>query len=473
MKAINLKVEYLNNPLGVDFKRPIFTWNVIGCKYQSAFKIDVYVNDQFKFTTGKIESRSTRYQYLEKLNSRDFVKWVLVCFDENNNQSEIAEAHFEMGLLKKEDWKASWITGNYKVDKKKRYPVDIFRKKFNVSSVQKARLYITSLGLYEAKINNKKVGTFVLAPGVTNYRKRVQYQTYDVKDLLVEGANEIEIQLADGWFRGSTGAWGLKNQYGTVTKLIAQLEIIDNDGKIHSILTDDSWDYSNEGPIRFSDNKDGEIVDARKIASFNQKAKLSTYDVIPTASNNVYVEEHEIFKGTLIKTPNGNTVLDFGQNIAGYISFNLKGKEGQKLSLRFGEMLDRNGEFTQTNFQCKNKKITTPLQEVKYIFKEGLNKYKTTFAIFGFRHVLIETDVEFSTDDFLAIAVYSSLESTIKFNSSNELINKFVEATKWSMKNNTLDLPTDCPTRERHGWTGDAQIFTLTASYLTNYACFR
>lgn len=472
MKVQNLKVEYLTNPLGVDFKNPKFTWNVSDCKKQTAFIIKIYVNGNRIFQSEKVKTSSMYFLYSGEFKSRDQIKRTIVAFDENNVTSEEAEAHFEMGLLNKSDWKASWVTGNYKVNKKTRYPVDCFKKEFDVSSIKKARLYITSLGLYEARINGEKVGTFMLAPGVTNYNKRVQYQTYDVTNLLRQGKNIITIELADGWYRGSVGAWGLKNEYGTETKFIAQLEIKDKDNKIHQVLSDSSWDYSNDGPIRFADNKDGEIVDARCVATFKGKAKLSSHQIIPTASNNVLVEEHEVFVPTLLMSPSGKKILDFHQNIAGVISFSLNAKSGQTIRLRFGEMLDEKGEFTQDNIQCKNKKITTPLQEVTYIAKEGLNEYKTKFAIFGFRYVLIETDVEFNENDFKAIAVYSSLEDTLKFKCSNELINKFVEATRWSMKNNSLDIPTDCPTRERHGWTGDAQIFSLPASYLTNYATF-
>ena len=144
-----------------------------------------------------------------------------------------------------------------------------------------------------------------MAPGITDYRKRVQYQIYDVTELLIEGNNELTIQLADGWYRGSCGAWGIRNQYGTQTKLLAQLELIYDDGTVQTIVTDDSWQWSNDGPIRFADNKDGEIVDARMKPSYGGKAKLTKHKVIPTLSNNVAVLEHEQFSAKLIITPKG------------------------------------------------------------------------------------------------------------------------------------------------------------------------
>ena len=211
-------------------------------------------------------------------------------------------------------------------------------------------------------------------------------------------------------------------------------------------------------------------MDAACVPSYDRKAKETSHPVIPTASNNVPVTEHERLKPTCITTPSGKTVLDFGQNIAGYVDFTVRGKRGQRIFLRFGEMLDAQGEFTQKNIQCSSKKVTTPLQQVDYTCKEGVNHYKTTFAIFGFQYVLVETEVPFQAGDFTAIAVYSDMERTGFFESSNALLNKFVENTVWSAKNNHADLPTDCPTRERHGWTGDAQIFFKTASYLFAYA---
>ena len=159
--------------------------------------------------------------------------------------------------------------GDYDVDKRRRYPVDCFYKRFPVSGAGRARLYITACGLYEARLNGSRVGDFVLAPGHTDYRKRMQYQTYDVTALLKEGENRLEVQLADGWYRGSCGAWGLLDQYGTQTKLLAQLEYADESGNIHTICSDGSWAWSNDGPIRFADNKDGDVVDGRMLPSYS------------------------------------------------------------------------------------------------------------------------------------------------------------------------------------------------------------
>lgn len=474
MYAVNLKTEYLKEPIGIDIVKPRFYWNCEGGARQTAYQIIVHVGEEIVWDSGKVSSASmTHIPYDgQPLNSRDRAEWSVTLWDENDNAGEANHSFFEMGLLEPTNWTAKWITGDYRVNRKQRYPVDCFRKCFETAQVAKARLYITACGLYEAKLDGIKIGGFVLAPGYTDYNKRVQYQTYDVTHLLSAGNHVLTVQLADGWYRGSVGAWGLKNQYGVETKLLAQLEIIHTDGSIQTISTDESWSWSNDGPIRFADNKDGEVVNANDVPTYKGKARLTGHTVIPTASNNVIVREHEEFTPVITKAGNGNTVLNFGQNIAGYIRFRVAAQKGQKIAFRFGEILDEAGNLTQKNIQVSNKRVTSPLQQIIYTCKDGINEYKTTFAVFGFQYAEVETDVELTSDNVTAIAVYSDLEQTGYFESSHELLNKFVEATIWSTKGNSLDIPTDCPTRERHGWTGDAQIFFETANYLFDYAAF-
>lgn len=473
MKAINLKTEYLVNPIGIDIKNPRLMWNCEGGKKQTAYRIIAVSDGKTVWDSGKVQSSSMRAEYPQPPKSRQKVEWSVTLWDESDKEGESASAAFEYGLLNASDWQAKWISGNYRVNKRRRYPVDCFKKDFTAIGVQKARLYVTACGLYEVKINGGRVGNFVLAPGHTDYTKRIQYQTYDVTELIKSGANTITAELADGWYRGSCGAWGLKNQYGTQTKLLAQLELTDGSGKISRIVTDESWRWSDNGPITFADNKDGEVVDARKKPTYSGNAKLAKCKVVPSASNNVALTEHERFSNPkLIVTPKGAKVLDFGQNMAGYVAFTVNARAGQRLVLRFGEMFDGEGEFTQKNIQCATKKRATPLQKIEYTCKGGVNTYKTKFAIFGFQYMLVEGDAEWKADDFTAVAVYSDMQPTLSFDCSHNLINKFVQNTMWSAKNNHADVPTDCPTRERHGWTGDAQIFVNTASYLFDYDSF-
>lgn len=466
MKAVNLKTEYLKNPIGIDIKSPRIFWNCEGGKKQTAYRI---VADNWD--SGKVESGSMYAEYPKEMKPCERVNYKIKLWDENDVEGEWSEtASFEYGI---KEWQAKWISGDYIVDKKKRYPVDCFKRDFQLNKdIKSARLYITACGIYEATLNGDRVGNFILAPGHTDYRKRIQYQTYDVTNQLTKGDNILAVELADGWYRGSCGAWGLTNQYGRQTKLLAQLEIAFADGTNQTIITDDNWRWCNDGAIQFADNKDGEIVDADKTPSYRGTAIETKCDVVPTASNNVFITEHETFKPEIIAAPSGKILLDFKQNIAGYVEFKINAKGGEKIILRCGEMLDENGELTLKNIQCSNKKKTTPLQKIEYICKKGENHYKTKFAIFGFQYVEVDTSLEIKPNDFTAIAVYSDLEETGTFDSSNELLNQFVKNTMWSLKNNSADVPTDCPTRERHGWTGDSQIFCESAGYLMNYIPF-
>ena len=481
MKAVRLRCEYLTDPIGIDIVRPRLSWNCEGGNKQSAYQIIAKIEGETVWDSGKVNSDQMHLVIWggEALGSRDRIEWTVKLWDENDIEGEESDtASFELGLLNDDDWKARWITGNYKVNKKNRYPVDCFRKRFwtGEKKVKAARAYMTACGIYEGSINGDRIGEFCLAPGITDYRKRVQYQTADITDKIIQGKNEVFFMLADGWYRGSVGAWGMKNYYGSETKLLAQIEITYEDGEVQVICTDESFEWTNEGPIRFADNKDGENYDARREDFDKAKwwtAKETNHNVIPTASNNFALKEQErLSVKNVIRTPQGKTVFDFGQNIAGYVEFDVVAGEGQRVFLRFGEKLDEAGEFTQHNIQCVRKNLITPLQQIKYICKDGQNHYKTRFAIFGFQYVLVESDVHLDPENMTAIAVYSDFETTFKFDSSNRLLNQFVHNTLWSLKNNSADLPTDCPTRERHGWSGDAQIFIGTAGYMVNYAPF-
>ena len=353
MKAVRLRTEYLREPIGIDVRKPRLFWNCEGGTNQTAYQIIAKVGGETVWDSGKIESATMTHPYEgRELRSGERVYWAVKLWDESGNGGEISHSFFEMGLLNASDWKAKWIAGNYKVKKNERYPVDCFRKKLSVAkAVKSARLYITACGLYEAKLDGRKIGNFCLAPGHTDYRKRVQYQTYDVTGMLSQGDHALTVQLADGWYRGGCGAWGIRNQYGTETKLVAQLVITYADGRLDTIVTAESWDWSNDGPIRFADNKDGEVYNANREPSYSAKAKVTSHTVIPAASNNVPVAEHEQFTPTVSKSSNGKWLLDFGQNIAGYISFRIQANEGRKLIFRFGELLDPEGNLTLKNIQ--------------------------------------------------------------------------------------------------------------------------
>ena len=325
MRAIRLQTEYLTEPLGLGIAVPRFSWNCEGGVAQTAYQIIAKRKNEIVWDSGKVSSSSmTHIPYGgQPLHSRERILWSVSLWDENGQEGEAASSWFELGLLHPGDWTAKWISGSYKPNKKQRYPVDCFRKTFTADEKMiSARLYATARGVYDVSINGKRMEDFILSPGMTDYRKRLQYQTYDVTGLL-QKENTLEMRLADGWFRGSVAAYGVTNVFGTQTSVLAQLELTFADGTIQTICTDDTWEWSNNGPIRFADLKDGEIYDAGKQPSYSGKAKAvsAPKGVLITASDNVPVKECERFSARLLP---GN-VLDFGQNIAGYLEFTMQG----------------------------------------------------------------------------------------------------------------------------------------------------
>lgn len=496
MRAIHLQTDYLTEPLGLGNPKPRFYWNCEGGVKQTAYQIVCTRCEETVWDSGKVESSAMthiRYEGMP-LHSRDIVYWTVTLWDENGVSGEASESCFELGLLEQSDWTAKWISGNYRPEKNHRYPADCFKKEFTIKGeIGKARLYSTARGVYDVTVNDTRIEDFILAPGVTDYRKRIQVQTYDVTDLLRE-QNTVELRLADGWYRGSVAAYGVTNVYGTQTSVLAQLEITYKSGFRETVVTDNSWAWSNDGPIRFADLKDGEVYNASMHPRYAGKAlEVTAPKAALLPSDNVPVTEHERFSPKLLVAKDGTRILDFGQNIAGYLEFSVKGHGGQKLKLVFGEVLDANGLVDLSGIQetrpatgwtqlglikklltgkVAGEALLTPMQEIVFFCSGEEDRFKSSFCVFGFRYVQIESNVEIDPGAFTAIAVYSDMEQTGVFSCSDERVNKLLENTRWSMKGNFLDVPTDCPTRERLGWTGDAQIFFDTGAYLMNIAPF-
>lgn len=482
MKAIALRTEYLENPVAIDTAEPRLFWKCQAagqnCR-QTAYRIVAASagNATPLWDTGKVESsRMTHIPYEGlPLLSRDRVSWHVLLWDETDTVGDWSEpASFEMGLLNESDWSAHWITASFCPDKKKSYPADYFMKSFSLTkAVSKARLYVTACGLYVAHINGQRVGKDCFAPGYTEYHKHIQYQTYDVKDILKPDGNEIVIAVGDGWFRGTLGGRNMNHVFGTETKLLAQLEIVYEDGTTETIASDESFLWSNDGPIRENDLSDGEVYDANRKLTFWDNAKLTKCDAILVCSNNVPVREMERFPAKLMITPKGEKVLGFAQNIAGYVELKAPAKPGHTIILRHGETLDDKGNFSQTNFQMSPNPKKPIKQQVTYICSAQPQIFKPSFAVMGFQYVLVENwPDELNPEDFEAVAVYSAMEETGDFHCSNAQINQLVKSTRWSMKSNFLDVPTDCPQRERNPFTGDAQVFFETGSMLMNIAPF-
>ena len=466
MKAIRLKTEHLINPMGIDIVRPYLTWNCEDGIRQTAYEIEAAENGRVIWNSKKTAGGEMNAVFGTDALSRQRIFWKVRLWDENDVPGEWSEeAWFEMGLLEKEEFAAKWINPELVCNPKEHKPASYLRTSFHAKKGGCARLYITCHGLYEAYINGGRAGDFVLAPGSYNYDKKLAYQTYDVTELVREGINEVLVILGDGWYRSVSGVDGDRNLYGEDVALYFQLEI----DKKAVCVSDESWEASQSGPIRENDMQQGEVIDARmeEIGDYHE-VRVEEFGVDNFAcSNCMPVGEMERFAGTVKKTPNGETVIDYGQNLAGYIEFTLYAHAGEQIVLTHGETLDENGNFTQENFQDRKRhKEGGTRQQVVYTCREGENHYKSRFTIWGFRYAKVETTADLAGAEFTAIAVYSRMEQTGSFTSSDRYVNRLVENSIWSQKSNFCDVPTDCPTRERAAWTGDMGVFAETGLYL-------
>ncbi len=474
MKAVRLRTEQMKNPMGIDVSRPYLSWVCEDGIKQTAYEIEAKVDGQVVWNSGKVASARMNAGLDQQLKSRQHVTWQVRVWDENDTASQWSEeAFFEMGLLHTEEFVAQWINPELEIQKDVKAPAAYLRKSFTLEKMGTGRLYITAHGLYEAEINGTRVGSFVLAPGTGSYDKKIAYQTYDVTSLLQEGTNEVQVVLGDGWYRSCSGVDGERNLFGEDIALFFQLEV---DGKAVCV-SDDSWEATQEGPIRENDMQQGEVYDAsyEELTGWHPVKVEDDSKEVLACSNSVAIIEAERFPGKLITTPNGETVVDYGQNLAGYIEFTVDAHAGEKIVIHHGETLDENGNFTNENFQDRKRHKENGIeQRVEYICKEGKNHYKSKFTIWGFQYGKIETNVDLSTAEFTSIAVYSQMDQIGSFTCSDANVNQLFKNSIWSMKGNFCDIPTDCPTRERAGWTGDAGVFVDTGIFLEDcYSVFR
>ncbi len=336
----------------------------------------------------------------------------------------------------------------------------VYLKNFRCAAkAEKAILKITALGVYEAKLNGERVGDFILAPGWTSYLNRLQVQSYDVTDML-KTENSLEVTVGQGWRaiankRDSSDFLGYRD-----TALIAELTLVYADGRTESIVTDSSW-TARESKLRYTNIYDGDIYDATFKAGSARHCicvDLEKDMLIPQEGEKI-VEHERMPALQIIKTPAGETVIDFGQNMTGYVEFRIKGTPGAQATISHGETLDRDGNFYNANYRSAD-------AQIKFVCDGEEHIYKSALTFFGFRYIRLENwPDEVKKENFTAIVVHSDIRRTGYFECSDETVNKLFKNIIWGQKSNFLDVPTDCPQRnERLGWTGDAQVFVRTAS---------
>ncbi len=371
-------------------------------------------------------------------------------------------------------------------DIKQRQPASYIRKTFYINKrISQARLSITALGVYLGYFNGERLDDRELLPGFTDYNFRLQVQEYDITQRIRKGKNVIAAVIGDGWYRGALGIGSNRNVYGTKIKFMCFVEIEYEDGRKSIIYSDEDTKASQNGSILQNDLKVIEKIDARKeicdwaMPDYDDsdwhgviKTKYEG-DLIP--HEGVAIRKQEEFTPTILHTPDGNTVLDFGQNMAGRITFNVQGKSGHEVQMIMGETLDENKNFTQKNLVAEGASMVSGElgQKFVYILKDGVQSGGQIFQICGFRYVkLVDWPEEVKAENFKAHAIYADIKYTGRFECSNVLINQLVKNVRWGQKSNFMDTPTDNPTRERSGWSADISVFCQTACYLADTKMF-
>ncbi|MBQ6315777.1 MAG: family 78 glycoside hydrolase catalytic domain [Mogibacterium sp.] len=451
MRIKDLRVCNIENPVGYDMDAPVFSWTVEDAEGSAALTSLVITDGTDTVLdcrqSADVDSRGFRADI--KLKSRTRYRYSLtISTDEGETAS--ADGFFETGK-RDEAWSAKWISPENTSNA-------IIRKTFNAdarSAQSEARLYVCGLGVYEAYINGVKAGDEYLAPGYHSYDFHLAAQTYDITGLLHEGDNTIEIWLGEGWFKGRLGfEGGYTDLYGDRLYAIAELYA----GGDLMAVTDSSWDEYTSS-VTFANIYDGETFDARIVPAAAGKVTEKAPDGCGPLQDRVSLpvrKQDKFAVRELIITPKGDTVLDFGQNMTGWVELDADLPEGTEISLTAGEIM-QDDEFYNENYRTAKTTYT-------YISDGKGRTARPHFTFFGFRYMKVVCDVPVSADWFTAYHLRSDMPVVTTFTTGNELVNKLYQNALWGMKDNFLEVPTDCPQRdERLGWTGDAQAISETA----------
>ncbi|MFD2163833.1 family 78 glycoside hydrolase catalytic domain [Paradesertivirga mongoliensis] len=487
----NLRIEMLSNPTGIDVLQPRLSWETVSLQRgteQIAFQILVastaeklWTNEGDLWNSGKVNSSASQYvKYTGKpLNKGEKAFWKVKVWTNKGESDWSQNASWTLGLHQYKDWEGRWIGFDryfpWDNADQPRLSARYFRKEFATTKpVKSATASIIGLGLYELYIDGKKIGDQVLAPAPTDYTQNIKYNTFDVTQQLKEGKHAIGVILGNGRFFEMRQTKAYKQKTFGFPKLLMQVNIVYADGSKLTVKTDESWKGTANGPILANNEYDGEDYDARKEmpgwnqSGFNEQAWLKpeyvqepggTYE----AQMNQFMKVmQDVAPVSITKRPNGNHIIDFGQNMSGWVKFRVKGEKGRKLTLKFAESLQPNGELFIANL--RDAKTTDT-----YILKgQGIEEWEPRFVYHGFRYVEVSGYPGTpSKNDFTARFVYDDMQTVGSFESSNPLLNQIHQNSWWGIASNYKGMPVDCPQRnERQPWLGDRPTQAYGESFL-------
>jgi len=473
MKITKLRTNHMKNPLGFELSRLSLSWITESAESHSIFQEAAQVQIALDPTFSQIVFDSEKQQEIDSLAYTPDIKlepttryyWRVTVFGNEGDQVTSDVAWFETAKMD-QPWNGRWITPDLD---KEIHP--LVRKKFTLpDDITSARIYISGVGLYHLEINGTRVGDEYFTPGYNAYDFWLQYQTYDITNLLAGGENAIGVMLGNGWYKGRFGIEAGTELYGDKFAVIAEIIATRKDGSKITIASDDTW-KSAPSPITFSGIYDGEIYDATREIDNWSSAQFDDNDWITVSETTINSERLQARLGVpiiiaeelkpveIIHTPKGETVLDLGQVMTGWLRFKTEAPKGTKLHLEFGEIL-QDDCFYRENLRSAKAEYT-------YISDGSTREVEPYFTFYGFRYVkLTGFDESLNINDFTGCVIYSDIEEIGSIETSNPLVNQLFKNAMWGQKGNFLDVPTDCPQRdERLGWTGDAQIFASTACY--------
>lgn len=490
LQTYDLRCSYRKNPVGLDERRPEFSWKIQSDQngvMQTQYQVQVAEDESFAdplWDSGSVASdESAHVAYAgPELKSTTRYFWRVRIGAGAAGTAAWNGAFFETAFFSPDEWTAEFISADQEERPAYSAAAPCFRKGFTVTGdVAYARAYATAQGLYELRLNGEKVGDCFLTPGWTSYHKRLQYQTYDVTAQIRQGENAVGALLGNGWFKGPLAGWekDARGKYGMRTSLLAEIRIVYRDGRRQTVATDGTWKTS-PGAILKSEIYDGEIYDAAKeqpgwdLPGFDDRGWTGAHPVtadkrILTAQENIPVKAQETIRPvSLFRTPKGETVLDFGQNMVGWVRFRVSGPRGSRVLLHHAEILDKDGNLYTENLRSAKETVDYRLKG------EGVETFEPHFTYQGFRYVHVaEYPGKVKMEDFEGVVLHSGMAKTGGFRCSDDLVNKLQHNILWGQKGNFVDVPTDCPQRdERLGWTGDAQVFARTACFNMDTALF-
>lgn len=467
-----LRADRLKNPVGLDHA-PALSWEIQSASrdtMQQAFRVQVS-QDGFQtllYDSGEIEGdQSIEYQLPCALESAQAYQWRVWASD-GRQEAWSQPARFVTAFMHRNDWGAAQFISADR-DPEGDSATYLFTSFEVRGKVKAAYAFSTAHGLYQLMVDRQRASQDELAPGWTSYHHQLLYQVNDVTALMTPGRHELGAMLGSGWYKGLLGFLANRHNYGERTALLMKLIITYEDGSVQTVDSDGSWQGCNT-PITFADIYNGEHYDAR--LGLHQQRTVDVLegdlDVLCAQAGSRVRAMKELPAKGVIHTPRGETVLDFGQNLAGWVRFHAKGKPGDVVELQLFEALDSEGNVYVDNLRGAR-------QTIHYTFgDEGEVRFEPHFTFMGFRYAHVKQHPgEVLASNFSSIAVYSQMEETGEFTCANEDVNRLWQNILWGLRSNFVDIPTDCPQRnERLGWTGDAQIFCPTACFMKDADVF-